>query len=58
VNILRVLTKRGGDDEKPEAYSLIDVEDFFDGFNEVAVELSKCATGNYFSPPCQSISIL
>ena len=60
VSILRVLTKRGGDDEKPEAYTLRYVEDFFGGSNEVAmssealaqeeVELSKCAIGNRFSP--------
>ena len=48
--------------KKPEAYPQRYVEDFFGGSNEVAsssevlakeeVELSKCATGNHFSPPC------
>lgn len=50
VSILRGATKRGGDDEKkPEAYPLRYVEDFWDGSHEVAVELSKCATGNFFT---------
>jgi hypothetical protein len=57
VSILRALTKRGGVGEKPEAYPLRYVEDFFGGSNEVAlakeeVKLSKCATGNHFSLPC------
>jgi hypothetical protein len=52
VSILRVLTKQGGDDEKTEAYPQRYVEDFFGGSNEVAVKLSKCATGGLFSPPC------
>jgi hypothetical protein len=51
VSILRVLTKQGGANEKPEAYPLRYVEDFFGGSNAVAAKLSKCATGNLFSPP-------
>jgi hypothetical protein len=39
--------------KKPEAYPLRYVEDFFGVSNEVAVKLSKCATGDHFSPPCQ-----
>ena len=35
-----------------EAYPMKYVKDFFGGSNEVAVELSKCATGNHVSPPC------
>jgi hypothetical protein len=38
--------------KKPEAYPLRYVEDFFGVSNEVAAKLSKCATGNPFSPPC------
>jgi hypothetical protein len=38
--------------KKPEAYPLRYVEDFFGGSNEVAVKLSKSATGSLFSPPC------
>jgi hypothetical protein len=62
VSILRVSTKRGGDNEKPEAYPPRYVEDFFVGSNEVAlssealaegeVKPSKALTGNHFSPPC------
>ncbi len=54
VPILRVLTKRGGDDEKPQVYPLRYVEDFFGVSNEVAVKLSKCATGNHFSRPVRA----
>jgi hypothetical protein len=50
--MLRVLTKQGGADEKTGSVSSENVEDFFGGSNEVAVKLSKCATGNLFSPPC------
>jgi hypothetical protein len=48
--------------KKPEACPLRYVEDFFGLSNEVALsaealaqeeaKLSKCATGNPFSPPC------
>jgi hypothetical protein len=37
--------------KKPETYPLRYVEDFFGVSNEVAGELSKCATGNHVSPP-------
>jgi hypothetical protein len=39
--------------KKPQAYPLRYAEDFFDVSNEVAVEQSKCVTGNHFSPPCR-----
>jgi hypothetical protein len=52
VSIVRVLTKQGGDDEKPGAYHPRYVDDFFGGSNAVAVKLSKCATASLFSPPC------
>ena len=52
VSILRVLTNQGGDPEKLEAYPLRYAEDFFGGSNEAAVKLSKCGTGDRFSPPC------
>jgi hypothetical protein len=38
--------------KKPQTYPLRYVEDFFGVSNEVAVKLSKCATGDHFSPPC------
>jgi hypothetical protein len=41
--------------KKPQTYPLRYVEDFFDVSNDVAVKLSKCAAGNHFSPPCQSL---
>jgi hypothetical protein len=45
--------KRGeGDEKNPKTYPLRYIEDFFVGFNEVAVKLSKCAAGNLFSQPC------
>jgi hypothetical protein len=50
VSILRVLTKQGGAIEKPEAYPLRYVEDFFGGSNAVAVKLSKFATASLVSP--------
>jgi hypothetical protein len=51
VSILRVLTKRGGVDEKNGDVSLRYVEDFFVDSDEVAVKLSKCATGKSFHHP-------
>jgi hypothetical protein len=58
VSILRVLTKRGGVDEKTGDVSLRYVVDFFVDSDEVAVKLSKCATGNPFLPPCQGLTPL
>ena len=52
VSILRVLTKGAETAKKPEAYPLRYAEEFFGGSNKVAVQLSKCAEGNHFSPPC------
>jgi hypothetical protein len=37
--------------KKPDTYSKRYVEDFFVDSDEVAVKLSKCGTGNHFSPP-------
>jgi hypothetical protein len=55
VSILRVLTKRAETMKKPEMYPLRYAEDFFGGSNEVAVKLSKRATGNHFSLPCEAL---
>jgi hypothetical protein len=41
--------------KKPEAYPLRYVEDFFGGSNEVAVKLSKCATGGLFYHPASTL---
>ena len=61
MSILRVLTKPGGDDEKPEAYALRYAENFFSGSNEVASSLRifskggsktiEMRTSKSFSPP-------
>jgi len=40
--------------KKPQTYPLRYVEDFFGVSNDVAGKLSKCATGNHFSPLCYS----
>jgi hypothetical protein len=45
VSILRVLTKRGGDDEKTQTYTLRYVEDFFGVSNEVALSPEALAKG-------------
>jgi hypothetical protein len=44
--------------KKPDTYSKRYVEDFFVDSDEVAVKLSKCATGNPFLPPCQGLTPL
>ena len=55
MSILRVLTKRGGDAEKPGGVSFEIPKGFFVEFNELVVKLSTCATGHHFSLPCEAI---
>jgi hypothetical protein len=55
VSILRVLTKRGGIDEKTGDLSLRYVEDFFVDSDEVAVKISKCAKGKIFHHPVRAV---